>query len=43
MGVYVRWVYMCLMGVYVFDGCICVSWVYMCFMGVYVFHGCICV
>ena len=32
------------MGVYVFDGCICVSWVYMCFMGgVYVFDGCICV
>ena len=37
--------YMCLMGVYVFDGCICVSWVYMCLMGayVYVFDGCICV
>ena len=33
---------MCLMGVYVFDGCICVSWVHMCLMGVYVCHGCIC-
>ena len=31
------------MGVYVFDGCICVSWVYMYLMGVCVFDGCICV
>ena len=36
-------VYVNMMGVYAYDGCVCIGWVCVHMMGVYAYDGCVCI